>query len=756
MLSRFRHWLSRSISHRLVFYSTATATVLAALLGAAAIPIIAAQAIRNFDDELRNSVSRITDRIELRIDSTLQNLQQLAKNSFVVNAFVDSTGREIYLQPTLRDFVLPFGVESQLVLFDASANPFAANKVLSPEALPEFATLARAALAEKATRIAVHPSGATLTNPADKADNAATVAFAIPIYYPPASDYEGVLVGIVPLAHLLSVPETSLAADECLSIANGSVPIYRTACRAGEYVASRQHSLIDELPESLMVTFSKSRAGLYWQLGRLVLGYFLIAALVIVATYWVSRRSSRRFSQQLQSLGAASRELVSNPQAQVSLTWPNPDEIGEFAGSFSRMVSALQELHAGLEKRVGERTVELALALTQAEAANTAKSQFLATMSHEIRTPLNGVLGMAQLLAMADVSEDERREYVQTIIDSGQALLTILNDILDFSKVEAGSLELVLAPFAPADLLEQVQALFGQVARKKGLMLTTEWQGPGNTPYLADAGRLRQMLANLVGNAVKFANSGSVHVVASELRRESATATLKFAVSDTGIGIASDKQALLFKPFSQVDASTTRVYGGTGLGLSIVRSFAHVMGGEVGVSSEPGVGSTFWFTVTLALDQEAEQAIAPAPVFPAQTAAVPIADRSGKILVVEDSETNRTVICGILRHLGYASITASDGQEAVARITTGSEHVIAVLMDIQMPVLNGLEATRLIRDWEHAQQQPPLPIIALTAGAFAEDRERCLAAGMGDFLTKPVNVADLVSALARALPGSQG
>ncbi len=615
MLSLFRQWLSRSISHRLVFYSTATATVLTALLGAAAIPIIATQAIRNFDDEVSNSVSRITDRIELRIESTLQNLQQLAKNSFVVNAFVDSTGREIYLQPTLRDFVLPFGIESQVVLFDASANPFAANKPLPPEALPEFVELARAALAAKAARVAVQSQGLTDAAATEATNStqatAATISFAIPIYYPPASDYEGVLVGIVPVGQLLAVSEHLLAADECLVIASASTPLYRTACAAGEFSTSRQHALIDDFPDALTAVFSKSRAGLYWQLGGLLLGYFLIAALAIATTYAVSRRSSRRFNQQLQSLSAASQELVRNPQAQVSLTWPNPDEIGEFAASFSRMVSALQELHAGLEKRVAERTVELDFALKQAEAASTAKGQFLATMSHEIRTPLNGVLGMAQLLLMSDVSDDERREYVQTIIDSGQTLLTILNDILDFSKVEAGRMELTLGPLDPASLMHTTQVLFVHTARAKGLTLSVDWQGPNVMPtsspiYCADEGRIRQMLANLVSNAIKFTPVGSVHIRAEEVARSESACTLKFTVSDTGIGIPAEKLALLFKPFSQVDASTTRTYGGTGLGLSIVRSFAQLMGGEVGVESEAGLGSRFWFTVTATLDQTVE------------------------------------------------------------------------------------------------------------------------------------------------------
>ena len=381
-----------------------------------------------------------------------------------------------------------------------------------------------------------------------------------------------------------------------------------------------------------------------------------------------------------------------------------------------------------------------------AEAANLAKSSFLATMSHEIRTPMNGILGMAQLLLMPEVSESEQREYARTIQNSGQTLLTLLNDILDLSKVEAGKLELKPSAFDPRAIIEEVASLFAASAAAKRLSLITQWHGPAGQRYRADPIRLRQILTNLISNAIKFTQQGSIRVEAREIEREGAWAWLELAVIDSGMGIAPEKRPLLFKPFSQLDSSATRQFGGTGLGLSIVRSLAELMGGEAGVESQPGQGARFWVRIKaepLRDDEESRRVERPAAV-----AAASLDSAAGQVLVVEDNPTNRKVVEAMLRKLNIRSTSVENGQLAVESIRQGMRPDL-VLMDIQMPVMDGLRATTLIRQWEAETGQPPRPIIALTAGAFEEDRQQCLAAGMDDFMAKPLNLKDLEKMLGK-------
>jgi signal transduction histidine kinase/CheY-like chemotaxis protein len=392
---------------------------------------------------------------------------------------------------------------------------------------------------------------------------------------------------------------------------------------------------------------------------------------------------------------------------------------------------------------------ELIAARDEAKQANLAKSRFLATMSHEIRTPMNGILGMAQLLMQPGLSASQRHDYVQTVLHSGQSLLTLLNDILDLSKIEAGKFQIDPAPFAIEALLFEVQTLFDGAAKNKQLRVNAQWLGRAGAVYRSDAHRLRQMLSNLLGNAIKFSNQGHIEVTARERECRGESVVLEFAVQDHGIGIAADKLCKLFQPFSQADSSTTREYGGSGLGLSIVHSLAELMGGQVGVQSTPGQGSRFWFSVVadaeLAPAQQPGDAAlaAPEPVPPGRTL-------RGLVLVAEDNPVNCLVIEGLLTQLGLRVELTHDGAQALARVQAGLRPGL-VLMDLNMPVMDGTTASRAIRQWEAEQGQPMVPIIALTADAFEEDRLRCLQAGMDDFLTKPVALADLQRALSRWL-----
>ncbi len=392
---------------------------------------------------------------------------------------------------------------------------------------------------------------------------------------------------------------------------------------------------------------------------------------------------------------------------------------------------------------------ELLRAKDSAEAANVAKSQFLTTMSHEVRTPMNSILGMAQLLMLEGGSDSDRISYARTILNSGQTLLRLLNDVLDLAKIESGKVELESIEISPVQIMARAQELFSQSAQAKGLQIVTGWRGPVAS-YLGDPHRLTQMLSNLVGNALKFTHQGSIRIDACEVSSHAKIATLEFSVTDTGIGIANEKIDTLFQNFTQVDASTTRQYGGTGLGLSIVRTLAQLMGGEVGLTSDAGKGSRFWFRVPA----ERLAVYTPSPEKPLTTqslAHVVRTPHSARVLLVEDNLDHQRLSEVVLGRLGLNVATAENGQQALDAIAQGETAQI-VLMDLHMPLLDGYTAARQIRQWEQDHGQARRTIVALTANAFEDDRLRCLDAGMDDVITKPVSFDKLQATLARWLP----
>ena len=387
-----------------------------------------------------------------------------------------------------------------------------------------------------------------------------------------------------------------------------------------------------------------------------------------------------------------------------------------------------------------------------AEAASIAKSHFLATMSHEIRTPMNGILGMAQILLMPGIHESDRLEYTRTLLESGHTLLRLLNDILDLAKIESGKIVLELIETDPAQIMTRTQSLFAKNASDKGLQLGSLWHGP-QAHYFIDPYRLTQMLSNLVGNAIKFTQHGAIQIEARELECKGQEATLEFSVVDSGIGLAPEHVAKLFERFTQADSSTTRAYGGTGLGLSIVRTLARLMGGDAGVQSQLGGGSQFWFRIRATRLEEHRHSpvAAPPPLQPTDPCALPRI--SAHVLVVEDNTENQKVIHTMLSLLGVTFAMAENGQQAVDAVMQNTNAEL-ILMDLQMPVLDGYDATRRIRHFEDQAGRPHIPIVALTANAFSEDRQRCMDVGMADVLTKPIELAGLHAMLMRWLPAA--
>ena len=464
----------------------------------------------------------------------------------------------------------------------------------------------------------------------------------------------------------------------------------------------------------------------------------------------------------------ASRRVIKRPLALLStgiaqareralpepIPWSSDDELGDVVAAFNDLQATraaaeaeVERVHTNLQRLVAERTADLSVAKEAAEAANRAKSTFLANMSHELRTPMNAIMGMTSL-AMRRASDAQQKEQLDKVLKASHHLLAVINDILDISKIEAERLTLECTNFKLAEVLSDLMNLISQNARDKGLNLRlTQPAGLSATPFMGDPVRLGQILLNLASNAIKFTPAGTVTLRCHIAEDNADNLLLRWEMQDTGIGIPAESLPRLFTAFEQADGSTTRNYGGTGLGLAISKRLVELMGGQIGVVSEPGQGSTFWFTVRL------KKAAAEVAVPPQETAdyssageALLNAHAGARILLAEDEPINQEVSRELLSEAGLWVDIANDGKEAVALARKFNYDLI--LMDMQMPHLNGVDASREIRQ---DSLNPATPILAMTANTFEEDRRACFAAGMNDFIAKPVAPEELYETLLRWL-----
>lgn len=488
---------------------------------------------------------------------------------------------------------------------------------------------------------------------------------------------------------------------------------------------------------------------------------FVIAVVFVVGTLMMGI-VSHRITRPINRLRDAAIAL-SEGRHDVSVSSESNDEIGDLGRTFNMMASQIAKDTGELQiqkNKLARSVIEAEKASKLAKAANQSKSAFLANMSHEVRTPMNGILGLTELALDSELSI-EQRECLQGVMQSGKNMLYILNDILDFSKIEAGQMKLERHDFDLAAATNEAVNIIGLKAKEAGIEVITTIDPDVPKHITADPVRLRQILLNLVGNACKFTTEGKITTRVSRLDSDEYSCTLSFSIADTGIGIPKERQAKIFSSFTQVDESTTRKYGGTGLGTTISKRLVEMMGGELSCASPTntgdvgGPGSTFEFTLIVGLSESIEHEPYPRGQGDRarQTFAHSSAARNKLILMAEDNKVNQMVGIRLLEKNGFNVEVVDNGQQALDAARTGKYSLI--LMDLHMPVMGGIEVTRLIREWEEGKASR-LPIVAMTASALVGDREKCLEAGMDDYVSKPIDRTELLSSLDRWLCQDEG
>jgi signal transduction histidine kinase len=550
------------------------------------------------------------------------------------------------------------------------------------------------------------------------------------------------------LAPLAKTPEIGGAyffgPDGKLLAAYGESPTSAAPDAADEHVLQvRTPVTVAGRPAGSLVIISEGAS-----LTAIVARYFSAAAALFFAAtglaLFVAKWLAGRVIEPVRRLSDAMDQVAESGDFARTVEPVADDELGRLTDTFNGLLARLQSNDVALRATLEQLTE----ARDAAEAANVLKSQFLANMSHEIRTPLNGVLAMAQIMAMGDLS-DTQRERLNVVRQSGEALLAILNDVLDLSKIEAGKMELEPIEFELVDIARHAEAAYGEMAKRKGLDLRIEVEPSADGRRFGDVGRLRQIASNLVSNALKFTDKGEVRLALGE-EIENGREMLHLVVSDTGIGIPAEKLPMLFQKFTQVDSSTTRKFGGTGLGLAICRELAGLMDGRIWVESQEGQGSAFHLVAPL------PRARTQPPVLPAAAAAGASPSLTGgprpvRVLAAEDNPTNQLVLRTIMQTFGVDLTLVGDGLQAVD-VWKSSEFDL-ILMDIQMPVMDGVAATRLIRETEAQSARRRIPIVALSANAMTHQVAEYLSAGMDLHVAKPIELSKLHAALREVTEG---
>lgn len=719
------------MANRLALWAAllATGMLVLALLAALALTRWMAENYSKSLLEMRAAIA--TQQVAERLLEVESELGALAGNSFVINALTDSAGRNTYLGVYLREHSLRKSGAS-LRLCDSANHSIGHDGSQGPQPISNCmdASLLDAALSTGVTTASVVAS-----------QNGYELRLVAPVRFPLTKTYEGAVVATLPLRTL----------DSNDASVHPAVPVReRGMARTPDSILDRALQLPATSalhPLSLAVEVRLPPGTGQLPFAPVVVGYVALGLSLITVAVAFAVRLARRMAIPLNELAALSRKAASGAPVALAPALDGDDEIGELARAFKHMADSMVEAN----QRLASQVEELVAARNAAEAASVAKGEFLAMMSHEIRTPMNAVNGLIYLTLRTPLDPGQR-EHLEKAYRAAQGLMGVINDVLDFSKIDAERLVLDASPFRVGELLDEARVAVELVASEKGLALHVDCDPDVPDQLLGDPLRLRQVLINLLGNAVKFTDRGGVTLRVRVLELDDLWCGLAVEVQDTGIGMTADQQAALFLPFSQVDSSFSRRQGGTGLGLAISRRLVELMGGQLSVESVPGVGSTFRAMVRLARLPEVTPVVSaetlPKPSLPSASGS-PL--RGRRVLVVDDNEVNVLVAIGVLKLLGVRALTCNDGQAALDLLSSDGD-VDAVLMDCHMPVMDGFEATRRIRQDPRWQA---LPVIAMTADVMEQAWIECRDAGMDDRVCKPVIVEELAIALTRALAGKR-